>query len=107
MKIKLNDNVVVIAGKDKGKTGKIMKLLRKQNKVVVEKVNIRTKHIKKTSERPGEIVKYEAPFSASNVMLVCPETKKRTRIGYEKSENGKKMRISKKSKKTLDIITKK
>lgn len=107
MKIKLDDNVVIIAGKDKGKTGKIIKLLPKQNKVVVEKANIRTKHIKKSSERPGEIVKYEAPFNASNVMVICPQTKKRTRVGYKKVEGGKKMRIAKTSKETLDLTTKK
>lgn len=101
MKFKLDDQVVVIAGKDKGKTGKITKLLKKQGKIVVEKVNLRTKHIKKTAERAGEKIQYEAPIDASNVMLVCPKTKKRTRVGY-KIEAGKKVRISKKSGELLD-----
>lgn len=101
MKFKLNDEVVIIAGKDKNKTGKIMKILRKQNKVVVEKVNLRTKHIKKTAERPGEKVQYEAPLDASNVMLVDPKTKKRTRIGYTVTKKGKKQRIAKLSKENV------
>ena len=105
MKLKTGDKVVVITGKDKGKEGKITKILRKQNKVVVEKVNMRTKHIKKSQNRPGEKVTFEAPMNASNVMLVCPDTGKRTRIGYRKLENGKKERFSKKSNKSLDKVT--
>ena len=105
MKLKTGDKVVVITGKDKGKEGKITKILRKQNKVVVEKVNMRTKHIKKSQNRPGEKVIFEAPMNASNVMLVCPDTGKRTRIGYRKLENGKKERFSKKSNKSLDKVT--
>ena len=101
MKFKLNDEVVIIAGKDKNKTGKIIKILRKQNKIVVEKINIRTKHIKKTAEKAGEIVQYEAPFAASNAMIVDPKTKKRSRIGYKTSDKTKKERISKVSKETL------
>ncbi len=107
MRVKEGDNVVVIAGKDKGKTGKIVKILRNQDKVVVEKVNIRTKHIKKTAQRAGERVQYEAPIQASNVMIICPETGKRTRVGYKKLENGKKERISKKSNQSLDNKIKK
>lgn len=106
MRLKEGDNIVVISGKDKGKTGKIIKILRKQDKVVVEKVNIRTKHIKKTAQKAGEIIQYEAPVQASNVMIICPETGKRTRIGYKKLENGKKERIAKKSKQSLDKVTK-
>ena len=105
MKLKTGDKVVVITGKDKGKEGKITRILRKQNKVVVEKVNMRTKHIKKSQNRPGEKVTFEAPMNASNVMLVCPDTGKRTRIGYRKLENGKKERFSKKSNKSLDKVT--
>ena len=107
MKLKTDDNIVVIAGKDKGKTGKIVRILSKQNKVVVEKINLRTKHIKKTNEKAGEKIQFEAPIHASNVMLIDPDTKKRTRIGYKKLENGKKERIAKKSQQVLDKITKK
>lgn len=97
MKLKTGDNVVVITGKDKGKTGKIMRVMKKTNRIVVEKVNMRTKHIKKTQSRPGETIRYEAPFEASNVMLVDPKTGKRTRVGYKHLEDGKKIRIAKAS----------
>ncbi|MDP2624601.1 MAG: 50S ribosomal protein L24 [Candidatus Peregrinibacteria bacterium] len=105
MKIKTGDNVVVIAGKYKGKTGKIMRVMKKTNKIVVEKMNIRIKHMKKTQSRPGEIIRYEAPFDASNVMLIDPKSGKRTRVGYKKLENGKKIRIAKVSGDELDKST--
>ncbi len=101
MKLKVNDTVIVITGKDKGKTGKIIKVLKKSGKVVVEKLNIRTKHIKKSHAGPGSIVKFEAPMDASNVMLLDPKEKKPTRIGYIK-EDGKKKRVAKLSKTILD-----
>lgn len=101
MKIKLNDQVVVISGKDKGKKGKIMKVMSNKEKVVVEKVNIRTKHIKKRSDKPGEKIQFEAPVHVSNVMVVCPRCSKKTRVGYKKPEKGKKQRICKKCNEAL------
>jgi large subunit ribosomal protein L24 len=106
MKIKLNDQVQVITGKDKGKKGKVIKVLCKQNKVVVEKINIRTKHIKKTAERAGEKIQFEAPVDASNVMVVCPDSGKRTRVGYKKDATGKKERYAKISGAPLDTNVK-
>lgn len=102
MKLKIHDQVQVITGKDKGKKGKITKILRKQNKVVAEKINIRTKHIKKTAEKRGEKIQFEAPIDASNVMIICPACHKMTRIGYKKLEKGKKQRTCKKCKESLD-----
>ncbi|MBT4119432.1 MAG: 50S ribosomal protein L24 [Candidatus Peribacter sp.] len=96
MNIRAGDNVVVITGKDKGKTGQVLRVLHEKNRVVVTDINIRTRHMKATPNRPGEIVKYEASLSASNVMLVDPKTKKRSRLGFKK-ENGKKTRIFKQS----------
>lgn len=96
MKIKTGDTVVVISGKDKGKTGQVLRVLHAKNRVVVADVNMRTRHIKAGPQRPGEIVKYEAALNVSNVMLVDAKTKKRSRIGY-KIEGGKKSRISKNS----------
>jgi large subunit ribosomal protein L24 len=107
MKIKMNDNVLVITGKDRGKTGKVIKSIPKDEKVVVEKVNMRTKHIKKTQTRPGDKITFEAPMDVSNVMIVCPNCKKRTRVGYKKLETGKKQRICKKCNESLDKITSK
>jgi len=102
MKVKTNDQVVVIAGKDKGKKGKVIRVVSKDNKVVVEKVNIRTKHIKKTAQKAGERVKFEGAIDASNVMVVCPSCEKTVRVGFKKLENGKKQRICKKCKDSID-----
>ncbi|PKL36312.1 50S ribosomal protein L24 [Candidatus Peregrinibacteria bacterium HGW-Peregrinibacteria-1] len=102
MKLKVNDQVVVIAGKDKGKKGKITKVFREAEKVVVEKVNMRVKHIKKSTNGPGERITFEAPIHASNVMVLDPKTNEKTRIGYKKLEDGKKIRIAKKSGESLD-----
>jgi large subunit ribosomal protein L24 len=98
MKIKKGDTVVVIAGKNKGQTGKVMRTMPKVSKIVVEDVNKVTRHVKKTKDKPGQKIKFEAPINSSNVMLVDPKTKKRSRIGYKKAEKGKKERISKNSK---------
>ncbi len=102
MKIKVNDKVLIIAGKYKGKTGKVMRVLKKRNHVVVEKVNIRTRHIKKTATAPGQRLQYEASFNASNVMVLCPKTDKPTRVGYKMTDGGKKIRIAKRSGEPLD-----
>lgn len=102
MKLKVNDLVQVIAGKDKGKRGKITRIDRKNDKVVVEKINMRKKHIRKSANKPGEIITFEGPIHISNVMIICPETDKPTRIGYQKTKDGKKERISKKSGASLD-----
>lgn len=107
MKVKLNDQVVVIAGKEKGKKGKITKILSKQERIVVEKLNIRTKHIKKSQGKAGERVQFEAPMHISNVMLVCPNCGKNARVGYKKLKTGKKQRICKKCKESIDKESKK
>ncbi len=102
MKIKTNDNVLVTTGKDKGKTGNVLRVITSKNQIVVEKVNIRTKHIRKTANKQGEKVKYEAPISVSNVLLVCPQCSKSTRVGYQVPEKGKKVRICKKCNAAVD-----
>ena len=105
MKIKLNDNVFVIAGKDRSKSGKVIRIDAKNEKVVVEKLNMRTKHIKKTQTSPGSKVTFEAAMPVSNVMALCPQCKKTTRVGYIKLESGKKQRVCKKCNESLDKIT--
>ena len=102
MNFKVGDEVVVIAGSDKGKTGKIVKTLRDENKVIVEGVNIVKKHQKATAQETGGIVEMAAPIHASNVMIVDPKTKKGTRIGHTIDKNGKKVRVTKKSDSTID-----
>ena len=97
MDLRKGDKVIVIAGRDKGKTGEIQKVIPELNRVVVEGVNVRKKHQKPTQANPeGSIVEVYAPIDASNVMLVDPKTKKPTRIGH-KIVKGKKVRFAKKS----------
>ena len=103
MKIHKGDKVVVIAGKDKGKTGIVQAAYPKLNKVVVEGVNIRKKHRKPTQANPeGAINEVYAPIDASNVAIVDPKTKKASRIGYSVNKDGQKVRISKASGSKLD-----
>lgn len=102
MNFKTGDKVVVIAGKDKGKEGKITKVLRNDNKIVIEGVNIVKKHIKPNGQNAGSIVELEAPINASNAMMIDPKTKKRTRIGHTVDKNGKKVRVAKKSNEVID-----
>jgi len=106
MKIKAGDNIVVISGKDRNKTGRVLKTYKEEHKVLVEGINIATKHIKKSSSgEQGRIIKLEKPFDVSNVMMICPITQKRTRIGYEGTGKDKR-RISKKSNKAIEDVRK-
>ncbi|MFV0289193.1 MAG: 50S ribosomal protein L24 [Mycoplasmatales bacterium] len=100
MYLKTGDNVVITTGKDKGKEGLITKVLRNKNKVIVENLNMVTKHIKPQSGVEGQRITKEAAIDASNVMLIDPTTKKPTRVGF-KIEDGKKVRIAKKSGKEI------
>ena len=101
MRIKKGDTVVVMAGKDKGKQGTVLKAMPKEDKVIVEGVNIQTKHQKQTQKEAAEIKHQEGPIHVSNVMLVDSKTKAPTRVGY-KMEGGKKVRVAKKSGNVID-----
>lgn len=101
MRIKKDDTVVVITGKDKGKTGKVLKAMPKENKVIVQGVNMQTKHAKATQKSAAEIKHMEGPIDASNVMLYDSKTKQASRVGY-KIENDKKVRVSKKTGAVID-----
>ena len=101
MKIKKNDTVLVIAGKDKGKKGKVLAAFPKKETVVVEGVNIQTHHAKAKQNQPAEIRKVEGPIHVSNVMYYDTKAKQPVRIGY-KVENGHKKRISKKTGQVID-----
>lgn len=90
MNLKVGDKVRVIAGKDKNKEGKIIKTLKKDNKVIVEGINMVTKHVKPNAQNEnGGIVKREAPIHVSNVMIIDPKTNKVTRIAHEIDDKGK------------------
>lgn len=94
MKIKKNDTIIVIAGKSKGKTGKVLQVFPEENQVLVEGANLVTRHVKARQNVPGGIMKTERPIDASNVMLLDPQSKKPTRVGY-KFEGKKKVRFAK------------
>ena len=96
--IKKGDTVQVIAGDDLGKKGRVLEIIRKTNRAIVEGVNIMKKHTKPNTEYPqGGIVEKEAPIHISNLMLVDPKTGNATRIGRRLNESGKLVRYSKKS----------
>ena len=102
LKIKKDDLVEVIAGKDKGKRGKVLRIYPREEKVTVEGVNMVTRHIKAVAgRRSGERVRYPGKIHISNVLPVCPETDKPTRVGYRITEGGEKVRFSKRSGKRL------
>ena len=96
--IKKGDTVYVNAGEDKGKTGRVLKVLVKDNKAIVEGINMVSKHTKPNAKAPqGGIVKKEAPIHLSNLNVLDPQTKKPTRIGRKMNDEGKLVRYSKKS----------
>lgn len=101
MKIHKNDTIVVIAGNEKGKSGKVLKVFPKDSRIIVEGVNIRKKHTKPTQRNPqGGIVEKEAPIHVSNVMVLDPKTNEPTRVGKQlitddKTGKVKRMRVSK------------
>ena len=101
MKIKKNDIVQILLGKDRGKTGKILRVFPKKEKALVEGVNLVKRHIKKMGEREGGILDIAKPVNISNVAIVCPNCKKPTRVGY-KIEGNTKMRVCRKCKEVLD-----
>ncbi len=101
-KIKREDFVVVIAGKDRGKRGKVLRVIPKKQRVVVEGVNIVKKHQKPTANSPGGIIEKPAPIHVSNVMLICPKCGTPTRVGFTFLEDGTKVRKCKKCGEVID-----
>lgn len=96
MKIKKGDTVLIISGKDKGRTAKILKSLMKERQILVEGINLKKKHVKPKKEgEQGQVVAKPAPIDVSNIKFLCPKCGKASRLGY-KIEKGKKFRICKK-----------
>ena len=102
MKILKGDTVKVLIGKDKGRTGEVIKSLPKKGKIVLKGLNIFKKHIKASQGNPGSIIEKERSLFVSKVALVCPSCKKTVRVGYQIDKSGEKYRICKKCK---SIIT--
>jgi len=107
MKIKKGDTVHIIAGKDRGKRGEVLRVLPQENRVVVQGLNIHKKHQRAQQSQAmarqiaPEILQFEAPLSAANVMLVCPKCGEITRVGYQREE-GQAARICRKCKAEVD-----
>jgi large subunit ribosomal protein L24 len=102
MRIKVNDEVEVIAGNDKGERGAVLRVIPGKDRVVVNGINMVKKHQKPQqtggrSQTQGGIIEFEAPLDVSNVMLVCPHTGELTRVGIRRDDNGRRVRYSKKS----------
>jgi large subunit ribosomal protein L24 len=100
MKIKKNDIIIVLAGKDKGKRGKVLQALPTINRVSVEGINILSKHIRSANaSKQGQKIEFPSPIQVSNVKIVCPQCSKPTKVGFNiEKESGKKSRICKKCK---------
>ena len=96
MKILKNDKVKVLIGKDKGREGLVVKSFPKKSTLVVKGLNIFKKHVKPSQNQPGKIIEKERPFHISKLMLICPECKRPTRVGYKIDKSGAKYRICKK-----------
>ena len=103
MRIKKNDLVRVISGKNKGKEGKILRNIPSKDMIVVEGVNVVSRHVKPSQKNPqAGIIKQEAPIYAAKVMLVCPQCGAATRVGSSFLESGKKVRVCKKCNEIID-----
>ena len=102
MKIKKGDKVIVITGKDKGKTGEVTKAMPKEGKVLVSGVNMVKRHTKPSQENAGGIVNKELPIHVSNVAIVDPSSGKATRIGKKLTKDGRKVRFAKRSGEVID-----
>jgi large subunit ribosomal protein L24 len=101
--IKKGDNVLVLSGNDNGATGKVLKIFLENNRIIVEKVNLRKKSQRKSQDNPqGGIVEKEMPINISNVQLICNKCSKPTRTGRLKTDDGKSVRICKKCKEIID-----
>lgn len=107
MNIKKNDKVTIIAGKDKGKTGKVLQVFIKEDRVSVEGLNLAVKHLRPRREgEKGQRIEFPAPIQASNLMLVCSKCGKATRVGHEVKQSADnktiKSRVCKKCKQVID-----
>ena len=102
-KIKKGDTVVVIAGRDKGAKGQVLKVLKEENRVVVQGVNVVKKHQKPNQFDPGGMKTFEAPVHVSNVAHADPRDGKAVRVGFKTDEHGRKTRFAKRSGESIDV----
>lgn len=97
LKVKKNDKVRVISGKDKGKTGKVLRIEPDKNKIYIEKINIIKRHTRKKGQnQPGGIISKEGPIHLSDIRVICPNCGKLSRVGFEVKDSGEKVRVCRK-----------
>lgn len=101
-KIRRGDRVTVISGRNKGRTGEVLRILTKQERAVVQGVNMVKRHRRPSAAGPGGIDEIEAPIHISNLALIDPRTSRPTRVGYRFMEDGRKMRFAKRSGEIID-----
>jgi len=102
MRVRRGDNVVVISGRDKGKTGEVLRVDRERNRVLVQGVNMMKRHQRPTQTSPGGINEFEATIHVSNIALVDPKTDKPTRVGFKTLDDGRKVRVAMRSGEVID-----
>jgi len=102
MKIKKGDTVVVLTGRDRGREGEVLKVLPKQGRVLVNGVNMARRHQRPSPADPGGIVDKELPIHVSNVALIDPKEHQATRVGYKMLEDGRKVRVARRSGEIID-----
>ena len=103
MKIKRDDTVLIISGNDKGKRGRVLRVYPEQDRIIVEGVRMMKKHTKPTQRDPqGGIIEREAPLHVSNVMLVDPKNDEPTRVGRQRWDEGRRVRVAKRSGEMID-----
>jgi large subunit ribosomal protein L24 len=100
--VKKNDLVMVTAGKDKGKTGKVLRIVKKKDRLIVEKINMIKRHVKPSQKSKGGIMERENPIHLSNVMIYCEKCSKPVRTGKKVLEDGRKVRFCKKCEEAID-----
>ena len=102
-RLRKGDDVVVISGRDKGKTGSILRVIRSEDRVIVDGINMVKRHTRPSQSQPGGIVNKEAPIHISNVALADPKDGSATRVGYKFLEDGRKVRVAKQSGEVIDV----
>ena len=102
-KVRKGDRVTVITGREKGKTGEVLRVLRAADRVLVQGVNMVKRHQGPTAMNPGGIIEKEAPIHLSNVALIDPKTDRPTRVGYRFDDAGRKLRVARRSGESIDV----
>jgi|SRR5687768_8695081 large subunit ribosomal protein L24 len=102
LKIKKGDNVVVISGRDKGKRGQVLRVFPDENRLIVQNVHVARRHTRPQLGEPGGIVDKELTIHVSNVAHIDPQSNKPTRVGYRMLDNGRKVRVARRSGEVLD-----